>query len=100
MTSKVTPSNIFFPRNIFFYFMLFLPAFTQSQINLDAYEAIKDTIVSEFNHGDYKGIYRLFDTSFSNKISQSQLVNFFKGNQNSGKIVASSFLAEDKEKIS
>lgn len=80
--------------------MLLLPVFAQGQINRNAYEALKDTIVSKFNHGDYKAIYQLFDTSFSNKISQPKLVNFLKGNQNSGKIVASSFLAEDKGKVS
>ena len=100
MTFKVTPPIIILLRKIVLYFMLFLPALAQGQINRDAYEAIKDTFVSEFNHKDYKAIYRLFDTSFSNKISQPQLVNFLKGNQNSGKIVASSFLAEDKDKIS
>ena len=61
---------------------------------------MKDTVVSEFNRSDYKAIYRLFDTSFTNKISQSQLVNFLKGNQNSGKILASTFLTEDKDKTS
>jgi hypothetical protein len=100
MIFKITPHIIVLLRKTIFYSMLFLPAFAEGQINRGAYDAIKDTIVSKFNHGDYKAIYLLFDTSFSNKISQSRLVNFLKGNQNSGKIVASSFLAEDKEKIS
>ena len=47
-----------------------------------------------------KAIYKLFDTSFSNKISQPQLVNFLKANQNSGKIVTSSFLSEEEGKMS
>lgn len=100
MIVTITPHIIVLLRKTVFYPMLLLPVFAQGQINRSAYEAMKDTIVSKFNHGDYKAIYRLFDTSFSNKISQPKLVNFLKGNQNSGKIVASSFLAEDKGKVS
>jgi CubicO group peptidase (beta-lactamase class C family) len=99
MAFRGTPHIILLPK-VVFYVILFFPAFAQSQVNRDAYEAMKDTVVSEFNQGDYKAIYRLFDTSFSNKISQSQLVTFLKGNQNSGKIVASSFLTEEKGKLS
>lgn len=87
-------------QKVVFYFISCFPAFAQSQVNRDAYEKTKNTIILEFNRGDYKAIYRLFDTSFSNKISQSRLVNFLKGNQNSGKIVASSILTENKDKLS
>ncbi|WP_276373975.1 serine hydrolase [Chryseolinea sp. H1M3-3] len=65
-----------------------------------SYSEIKDTIIARFNRNDFKGIYQLFDTSFSNKISETKLVNFLKGNQNSGKIIQSSFLAEKNGKYS
>lgn len=72
----------------------------EGQVADSSYKEIKDTIIVRFNRNDYKGIYQLFDTSFSNKISETQLVNFLKGNQNSGKIVQSSFISEKSGKYS
>ncbi|MFN4313200.1 MAG: serine hydrolase [Chitinophagaceae bacterium] len=70
----------------------------EGQATQSSYEEIKDTVIVRYNRNDYKGIYQLFDTSFSNKISEIQLVNFLKGNQNSGAIVNSTLLSATNER--
>ncbi len=61
-----------------------------------SYDEVKDLIVSKYNKGDYSGIYGMMDTAFSNSISETKLVNFLKGNENSGKILQSSFQSMEK----
>ncbi len=82
------------------YLLFLLPHSAQAQINRNACDAMKDNFMTAFNKKDYKAIYQLFDTSFSNKIPEARLVGFLKGNQNSGKIVNSSFLSENNGKAS
>ena len=100
MLFKISIDIIILLRKSFLCFLLCIPGFIQAQVNREAYDTIKDTIVAKFNRGDYVAIYQLFDTSFSKRISQNQLVNFLKGNQNSGKIVTASFIKEDNTKLS
>jgi hypothetical protein len=83
---------------LYIIFSLFFVA--NGQVSHLAYDEMKDTIITKFNRNDFKGIYQLFDTSFRNKISEIQLVNFLKGNQNSGKIVNSSSHSEEKGTVS
>lgn len=85
---------------ISFFIILTVVVNAEAQVNRPSYDEIKDTIIARFNRNDYKEIYKLFDTSFSNKISEIKLVNFLKGNQNSGKIIQSSFLSETNERYS
>jgi CubicO group peptidase (beta-lactamase class C family) len=55
-------------------------------------DEVKDHIVSCYNRYDFKAIYQLADTAFSNHITENQLTGFLRGNQNSGKIVKDSLL--------
>ncbi len=71
------------------------PSFTaKGQVCGLAYDEVKNNIVTKFNNRDFTGIYQLFDIEFKNKISEKQLVNFLKANQNSGKILKSSCQSE------
>ncbi|AYQ31486.1 serine hydrolase [Runella sp. SP2] len=58
-----------------------------AQVNQTISDVVKDSIVARFNRNDFKGIYMLADTSFTKKISESRLVNYLRGNRNSGNIV-------------
>lgn len=74
--------------------IVMLTFIAKGQMSRSAYDEVKNTIVTKFNKNDFKGIYQLFDPPFKNKISEQQLVNFLKANQNSGQIVNSSFQSE------
>ncbi|SDF79972.1 CubicO group peptidase, beta-lactamase class C family [Mucilaginibacter pineti] len=54
---------------------------------------VKDSIVTRYNRNDFKGIYRLADTSFSHHISEQKLVTFLSNNRNSGNIIKDSLLS-------
>jgi CubicO group peptidase (beta-lactamase class C family) len=67
-----------------------------AQVNRPLYDEVKDSVVAKFNRNNYPDIYSLLDTSFSKNISETQLVRFLKGIQNSGKILGSAFQSEEK----
>ena len=67
--------------------------FSQSP-NLETYNAVKDTIVARMNRGDYKGVYALSDTAFSNHITESELTGFLSGMKHHGKIEASTLITD------
>jgi CubicO group peptidase (beta-lactamase class C family) len=62
-----------------------------AQVDLKALEEVKDSIVARYNRNDFKGIYQLADTAFSNHISEQQLTGFLRGNRNSGNVISSSY---------
>ncbi|MBA4851420.1 serine hydrolase [Emticicia sp. BO119] len=80
-------------------FLFFTPLISKSQENKLVYDAVKEVFIVKFNKGDYSGIYSLFDDAFRNKISEKVLVNFLKGNQNSGRILNSSLQSVEKDKF-
>ncbi|WP_207515177.1 serine hydrolase [Longitalea luteola] len=82
------------------YSVSLFPVTMQAQADRKAYDAVKDVIVANYNARDYKAIYRLFDSAFTRKVSEARLIDFLKGNQNSGKILTTSFLSEEKGKAS
>jgi CubicO group peptidase (beta-lactamase class C family) len=61
---------------------------------LEVYNTVKDTIVARLNRGDYKGVYELADTAFSNHISESQLTGFLTGMKHHGRIAAAPLIAD------
>lgn len=59
-----------------------------SQTNSSDLNQVKDSIVARYNRNDFKGIYQLADTAFSDHITETQLSNFLRGNRNSGNIIS------------
>lgn len=59
---------------------------------------VKDSIISRYNHNDFRGIYQLADTGFSNHISEQKLSAFLRNNRNSGNIIKDSLLSESNDK--
>ncbi|MCF0064588.1 beta-lactamase family protein [Dyadobacter chenwenxiniae] len=62
-----------------------------SQTNNPDLNEVKDSIVARYNRNDFKGIYQLADTAFSNHITENQLSGFLRGNLNSGNILSARF---------
>ncbi|MES2807640.1 MAG: serine hydrolase domain-containing protein [Bacteroidota bacterium] len=58
-----------------------------AQTDYKALHEVKDSIVARYNRNDFKGIYRLADTAFSNHITEQQLSGFLRNNRNSGNII-------------
>ncbi|TDQ11176.1 serine hydrolase domain-containing protein [Pedobacter metabolipauper] len=71
-----------------------------AQDNRQIADEITDSIISRYNRNDYKGIYQLADTAFSNHITFAQLDGFLRTNRNSGDILKTIFLSETNGKFS
>lgn len=59
---------------------------------------VKNAIIKKYNLNDFKGIYLMTDTAFSNHISEQQLTAFLRNNRNSGNILSDTLLKADKGK--
>lgn len=71
-----------------------------AQVNSVVYNSVRDSIIARFNRNDFKGIYQLADTAFSNHISEDRLVSYLKSNRNSGNIISVVSQEETKGGIS
>jgi hypothetical protein len=56
-------------------------------------DEVKDAIIARYNRNDFKGIYQLADTGFSNHISEQTLSAFLRNNRNSGNVIKDSLLS-------
>jgi CubicO group peptidase (beta-lactamase class C family) len=65
-----------------------------SQTNNPDINKVKDSIVARYNRNDFKGVYQLADTAFSNHITEQQLSGFLRGNRNSGNILSAPLQSE------
>ena len=72
-------------RILFLSLLLFTTA-VKAQSGLTLYNTVKDSIVSKFNRGDFKGIYAMTDSGFKTAFSENQIVVLLSSAGSMGRI--------------
>lgn len=83
-------------RILFLSLLLFTTA-VKAQSGLTLYNTVKDSIVSKFNRGDFKGIYAMADSGFKTAFSENQIVGLLSSAGAMGRILSSELISEEKD---
>lgn len=86
-------------RTISFLLLLFTTT-VKAQSDLALYNTVKDSIVTRFNRGDFKGIYAMADSGFKNSFSENQIVGLLNSASAMGSILSSELISEGKNTTS
>ncbi len=61
------------------------------------YDNVKDSIITRFNRGDFKGIYEMADSNFKAAFTENQIIGLLSSAKTLGPIVSSELIAENKD---
>lgn len=82
---------------IIFLVLLFFTTTVKAQTDSTFYTIVKDSIITKFNRGDFKGIYAMADSGFKANVSEDQIVNLLNSAGTLGKISSSELISEETD---
>ncbi|AXY78198.1 serine hydrolase [Paraflavitalea soli] len=80
--------------------LLLFTTTVKAQTDSTFYDIVKDSIITKFNRGDFKGIYAMADTGFKAAFREEQIVGILNSAGTLGKILSSELISEEKEQRS
>ncbi|HEY8956719.1 serine hydrolase domain-containing protein [Chitinophaga sp.] len=82
---------------ILFLLLLLINTTAKAQSDTTFYNTVKDSIVTKFNRGDFKGIYAMADSGFKAGFSEPQIVGLLGSAGAMGRILSSELISEEKD---